>query len=202
MKVGYVRVSTTKQNISRQIKLLKEYGCEEIFIDKETGKNLNRTEYKNMKKFLRKKDVLVFAELDRLGRNKKEINDEWNYYINSGIDIVILDMPILDTTKYQDDLGKLLLNLAKEIISYNAEQDRLRILERQKQGIAIAKENGKYKGRSRSYSPNSKNTEKRRIYFLVVQYLKDKKPIKQISEELNISRQTIYRIKKEYYLEE
>lgn len=202
MKVGYVRVSTTKQNISRQIKLLKEYGCEEIFIDKQTGKNLNRTEYKNMKNFLRKKDVLVFAELDRLGRNKKEINDEWNYYINNGIDIVILDMPILDTTKYQDDLGKLLLNLAREIISYNAEQDRLRILERQKQGIAIAKENGKYKGRSRSYSPNSKNTEKRRIYFLVVQYLKDKKPIKQISEELNISRQTIYRIKKEYYLEE
>lgn len=202
MKVGYIRVSTTKQNISRQIKLLKEYGCEEIFIDKQTGKNLNRTEYKNMKKFLRKKDILVFAELDRLGRNKKEINDEWNYYINNGIDIVILDMPILDTTKYQDDLGKLLLNLAKEIISYNAEQDRLRILERQKQGIAIAKENGKYKGRSRSYSPNSKNTEKRRIYFLVVQYLKDKKPIKQISEELNISRQTIYRIKKEYYLEE
>lgn len=202
MKVGYIRVSTTKQNISRQIKLLKEYGCEEIFIDKETGKNLNRTEYKNMKKFLRKKDILVFAELDRLGRNKKEINDEWNYYINNGIDIVILDMPILDTTKYQDDLGKLLLNLAKEIISYNAEQDRLRILERQKQGIAIAKENGKYKGRSRSYSPNSKNSEKRRIYFLVVQYLQDKKPIKQISEELNISRQTIYRIKKEYYLEE
>lgn len=197
MKVGYIRVSTSKQNISRQIKLLKEYGCDEIFIDKESGKNLNRKEYMKMKEFLRKKDILVFAELDRLGRNKKEINDEWNYYINNGIDIVILDMPILDTTKYQDDLGKLLLNLAKEIISYNAEQERLKILERQKQGIEIAKKNGKYKGRSRSYSSDSKNKEKRSIYFLVIQYLKDKKPIKQISEELNISRQTIYRIKKE-----
>lgn len=202
MKVGYIRVSTNKQNISRQIQLLKEYGCEEIFIDKESGKNLNRKEYIKMKEFLRRKDILVFAELDRLGRNKKEINDEWNYYINNGIDIVILDMPILDTTKYQDDLGRLLLNLAKEIISYNAEQERLKILERQKQGIAIAKKNGKYKGRSRSYSPNSKNTDKRRIYFLVIQYLKEKKPIKQISEELNVSRQTIYRIKKEYYSNE
>lgn len=197
MKVGYIRVSTKYQNISRQVQLLKDYGCTEIFIDKESGKNLNRKEYNTMKSFLRKNDILVFAELDRLGRNKKEINEEWNYYIDKGIDIVVLDMPILDTTKYQDDLGKLLLNLAKEIISYNAEQERLKILERQKQGIQIAKQNGKYKGRSRSYSPNSKNTEKRRIYYLVLQYLKDNKPIKQISEELNISRQTIYRIKYE-----
>lgn len=197
MKVGYIRVSTKYQNISRQVQLLKEHGCEEIFIDKESGKNLNRKEYIRMKKFLRKKDILVFAELDRLGRNKKEINEEWNYYIDKGIDIVVLDMPILDTTKYNDDLGKLLLNLAKEIISYNAEQERLKILERQKQGIQIAKQNGKYKGRSRSYSPNSKNTEKRRIYYLVLQFLKENKPIKQISEELDISRQTIYRIKYE-----
>ena len=197
MKVGYIRVSTKYQNISRQVQLLKEHGCEEIFIDKESGKNLNRKEYIRMKKFLRKKDILVFAELDRLGRNKKEINEEWNYYIDKGIDIVVLDMPILDTTKYNDDLGKLLLNLAKEIISYNAEQERLKILERQKQGIQIAKQNGKYKGRSRSYSPNSKHTEKRRIYYLVLQFLKENKPIKQISEELDISRQTIYRIKYE-----
>lgn len=197
MKVGYIRVSSTDQNVQRQINLLTDYGCEKLFIDKESGKDLNRAEYKKMKKFVREKDVIVFAELDRLGRNKKEINEEWDYFINKNIDIIVLDMPILDTTKYQDDLGKLLLNLAKEIISYNAEQERLRILERQRQGIEIAKREGRYKGRGVSYSPNAKDKNKRRIYYLVVEYLKQKKPIKQISDELKISRDTVYRIKKD-----
>lgn len=197
MKVGYIRVSSVDQNIQRQINILTDYGCEKLFIDKESGKDLNRVEYKKMKKFVREKDIIVFAELDRLGRNKKEINEEWDYFINKNIDIIVLDMPILDTTKYQDDLGKLLLNLAKEIISYNAEQERLRILERQRQGIEIAKREGRYKGRGVSYSPNAKDKNKRRIYYLVVEYLKQKKPIKQISDELKISRDTVYRIKRE-----
>lgn len=196
-KIGYARVSTIQQNEERQIKMLKDYGCDKIFIDKQSGKNFNRAEYQKMKRYVRENDVIVFVELDRLGRNKEEINEEWDYFINKNIDIVVLDMPILDTTKYQDDLGKLLLNLAKEIISYNAEQERIRILERQRQGIEIAKRQGKYKRRSKSYSPDSKNEEKRRVYYLVVQYLKEKKPIKQISEELSISRDTVYRIKKE-----
>lgn len=196
-KIGYARVSTIQQNEERQIKMLKDYGCDKIFIDKQSGKDFNRAEYQKMKRYVRENDVIVFVELDRLGRNKEEINEEWDYFINKNIDIVVLDMPILDTTKYQDDLGKLLLNLAKEIISYNAEQERIRILERQRQGIEIAKRQGKYKRRSKSYSPDSKNEEKRRVYYLVVQYLKEKKPIKQISEELSISRDTVYRIKKE-----
>lgn len=196
-KIGYARVSTIQQNEERQIKVLKDYGCDKIFIDKQSGKDFNRAEYQKMKRYVRENDVIVFVELDRLGRNKEEINEEWDYFINKNIDIVVLDMPILDTTKYQDDLGKLLLNLAKEIISYNAEQERIRILERQRQGIEIAKRQGKYKRRSKSYSPDSKNEEKRRVYYLVVQYLKEKKPIKQISEELSISRDTVYRIKKE-----
>lgn len=197
MIVGYVRVSSIYQNIKRQIQKLEEYGCEKIFIDKESGKNINRSEYQKLKEFVREKDIIVFAELDRLGRNKEDINREWDYFINKSIDIVVLDMPILDTTKYQDDLGKLLLNLAKEIISYNAEQERLKILERQKQGIEIAKREGRYKGRGLSYSPNAKDKNKRRIYYLVVEYLNQKKPIKQISDEIGISRDTIYRIKRD-----
>lgn len=196
-KIGYARVSTLKQNEERQIQSLKDYGCEKIFIDKQSGKNLNRAEYQKMKEYSREYDVIVFAELDRLGRNKKEINEEWNHFINNGIDIVVLDMPILDTTKYTDELGKLVLNLAKEIISYNAEQERLKILDRQRQGIAIAKLEGKYKGRGVSYSPNAKDKNKRHIYYLVVEYLNKKKPIKQISDELKISRDTVYRIKRE-----
>ena len=88
------------RNIERQIKQLEEYGCEKIFIDKSSGKDLNRTEYKKMKSFARDSDTIVFVELDRLGRNKDEINQEWDYFINKNIDIVVLDMPILDTTKY------------------------------------------------------------------------------------------------------
>ncbi|MFP3721969.1 recombinase family protein [Niallia circulans] len=152
MKVGYIRVSTKEQNVARQVKSLREYGCEEIFVDKQSGKNMERKEYQKMKQFIRKNDIVVFAELDRLGRNKKEIDTEWNEFINRDIDIVVLDMPLLDTTKYQDDLGKLLLNLAREIISYNAEQERLKILERQKQGIEIAKQKGRYKGGKLKYS--------------------------------------------------
>lgn len=196
-KIGYARVSTLQQNEERQIKMLKDYGCDKIFIDKQSGKDFKRTEYQKMKKYVRENDIVVFAELDRLGRNKEEINKEWEYFIDKDIDIIVLDMPILNTTKYQDDLGKLLLNLAKEIISYNAEQERIRILERQRQGIEIAKREGKYKRRSKSYSATSKNKEKRRIYFLILEYLNQKKPIKQISEELGVSRDTVYRIKKE-----
>lgn len=197
MYIGYARVSTLNQNIERQIKQLEAYGCERIYIDKSSGKDLNRTEYKKMKSFARDTDTIVFVELDRLGRNKDEINQEWDYFISKNIDIVVLDMPILDTTKYQDNLGKLLLNLAKEIISYNAEQERLRILERQRQGIEIAKREGRYKGRGASYSANAKDKNKRRTYYLVLEYLKKKKPIKQIADELGISRTTVYRIKEE-----
>lgn len=197
MLIGYARVSTLSQNIERQKEQLIKYGCEKIFIEKSSGKDLNRTVYQKMKAFAREKDTIVFVELDRLGRNKEEINQEWEYFISKNIDIVVLDMPILDTTQYQDDFGKLLLNLAKEIISYNAEQERLRILERQRQGIEIAKREGRYRGRGASYSPTSKDKNKRRIYYLVLEYLKKKKPIKQISDELGISRTTIYRIKDE-----
>lgn len=197
MKVGYIRVSTKGQNVARQVAMLEEYGCEEIFIDKKTGKNLERENYHIMKSYVRKKDIIVFAELERLGRNRKEINQEWDYFIKKGVDIVVLDMPILDTTKYTDELGELLLNVAKEFLSYNAEQELKKILYRQKQGIEIAKQEGKYKGRSRSYAPDSKNIEKRRTYYLILQFLKEKKPIKQISEELNVDRKTIRRIRNE-----
>lgn len=197
MKIGYIRVSTNDQNINRQVQLLKDNNCEKIFIDKKSGKNTEREHYQKMKKFVRENDIIVFAELDRLGRNKDEINKEWDYFINKGVDIIVLDMPILDTTKYTDELGELLLSVAKEFLSYNAEQERKKILYRQKQGIEIAKCDGKYKGRSRTYAADSKNIKGRRIYYLILQYLKEKKPIMQISDELNVDRKTIRRIRNE-----
>lgn len=197
MKVGYIRVSTKKQNVERQIKSLEDYGCEQLFIDKKSGKNLERKEYKKMKKFIRKKDVIVFAEFDRLGRNKEEINKEWDDLIRRGCDIVVLDMPILDTTKFQGDFQKLLLNLAKEILSYQAEQERLKILERQRQGIEIAKHKGKYKGANKFYRPDSPNPDHRNKYHRMVDLLQQKFPVAYIAEEVGVSRMTVYRIRNE-----
>lgn len=195
MIVGYVRVSSKQQNTDRQIKQLEEYGCEKFFIDKESGKDLNRIEYQKMKKFVRKNDVVVFAELDRLGRSKQDINDEWNDLINKGVDIVILDMPILDTTKYNDDLGKLILNITKEIFSYIAEKDRLNILELQRQGIEIAKKKGKYLGRPIKYSENATGRDKV-IYDKIIDMLHAKDSVLDISKDTGVSRNTIYKIKK------
>jgi DNA invertase Pin-like site-specific DNA recombinase len=196
LKVGYIRVSTQQQSISRQVKSLKEYGCEKIFIDKKSGKDFEREEYKKMKKFIREKDVVVFAELDRLGRNKKEIDKEWSEFIERGIDIVVLDMPILDTTKYQDDFGKLIMNLARELLSYNAEQERLKILELQRQGIEIAKKEGKFKGRPTKYHAGAKGKDKI-VYERIVQLLEEGKSVMDIHLETHVSRNTIYRIRRE-----
>lgn len=196
MKVGYIRVSSKNQNVARQEKLLRDYGCEKIFIDKKSGKNLEREQYKKMKTFIREKDIVVFAELDRLGRNKEDIDKEWNEFIKRGIDIVVLDMPILDTTKYQDDLGKLLMNMAKDLFSYMAEQDRKRILERQRQGIEIAKKEGKYKGAEKFYRSDSPNPNHRAKYHRIIQLLEEKKPVTHIADEVGVSRNTVYRIKR------
>ncbi|UOQ50515.1 helix-turn-helix domain-containing protein [Gracilibacillus caseinilyticus] len=138
--------------------------------------------------------MVVFAELDRLGRNKDDIDREWNEFIKRGIDIVVLDMPILDTTKYQDDLGKLLMNMAKDLLSYMAEQDRKRILERQRQGIEIAKKEGKYKSSEKFYHPDSPNTNHRAKYHRIIQLLNEGKPITHIAQEVEVSRNTVYRI--------
>lgn len=197
MKVGYIRVSSKGQNVARQVQSLKNFGCDEIFIDKQSGKNMERKEYQKMKKFIRKKDIVVFAELDRLGRNKKEIDREWNEFINRGIDIVVLDMPILDTTKYQDDMGKLIMNLARELMSYMAEQDRKRILERQRQGIEIAKKEGKFKGVDKFYRPDSPNPNHRAKYHRIIELLKKRTPVSKVSEEAGVSRNTVYRIIRE-----
>lgn len=197
MKVGYIRVSSKGQNVNRQFQSLTNYGCDKIFIDKKSGKNLERQEYKKMKHFIRETDTIVFAELDRLGRNKKEIDKEWSEFIERGIDIVVLDMPILDTTKYQDEFGKLIMNLARELLSYNAEQERLKILERQRQGIKIAKDQGKYKGTDKFYRPDSPNSDHRTKYHRVLQLLEQNKPVTHIASDVGISRNTVYRIKKD-----
>lgn len=151
MKVGYVRVSTKEQNEARQIASMKEAGVDKIYMDKQSGKDFERPEYQKMISQLKEGDVVILHSLDRLGRNYDAIIEEWNRITKHiKADIIILDMPLLDTTTRGNDLtGKFISDIVLQILSYVAANERENIRKRQAEGIAIAKEQGKYKGRSK-----------------------------------------------------
>lgn len=141
---GYVRVSSKEQNEDRQLIAFKEFGIDErdIYIDKQSGKDFNREQYNILKHILRENDVLVIKSIDRLGRNYNMIIDEWKDITkNIKADIVVLDMPLLDTRNNKDLLGTFISDLILQILSYVAEQERTFIKQRQKEGIAAAKNN-------------------------------------------------------------
>ena len=146
----YGRVSTREQNEERQLQAAREFGIEErdIYIDKMSGKDFNREQYQILKGQLRHSDLLVISSIDRLGRNYNMILSEWRSLIDLGVDIVVLDMPLLDTRNGTDGLTRRFISdLFLQILSYVAEQERINIRNRQRQGIEIAKAQGKYKGR-------------------------------------------------------
>ncbi len=147
---GYVRVSTKEQNIDRQIAEMQKLGINErdIFIDKASGKDFDRPQYQALKAQLRKGDLLYITSLDRLGRNSTEIEREWDELTQIiGTDIIITDMPLLDTTKYKDDLGNFVSKLVLQVLSFMAQSEREKTLARQAEGIAVAKAKGKHLGR-------------------------------------------------------
>ena len=150
----YARVSSKNQSLERQINEAKEMKIEDdyIFIEKASGKDFKRPEYQLMKRMLRENDILYVKSLDRLGRNKQMILDEWQELIKiKKINIVVLDMPLLDTRKYRDmnGLENLISDLILQLLSYMAEDERKRIKERQKEGIKIALQNGIRFGRKK-----------------------------------------------------
>lgn len=147
---GYVRVSAKDQNTDRQIVAMREIGINErdIFIDKASGKNFERSQYQALKAQLRAGDLVYIVSLDRLGRNSKEIKKEWEEITGEiGTDIVVIDMPILDTRQYKDTLGTFVSDLVLQVLSFVAENEREKTLARQKEGIAVAKAKGKHLGR-------------------------------------------------------
>lgn len=153
-KFFYARISTKDQTLDRQIVEAKNLGIEEeyIFLEVASGKDFKRPEYQLLKRMLREGDILYIKSLDRLGRNKQMILDEWNELVKiKRIDIVILDMPLLDTTKYKDmnGLENLISDIILQLLSYMAEDERVRIKERQKEGIKIAREKGIKFGRQK-----------------------------------------------------
>ncbi|MCH5138167.1 recombinase family protein [Clostridiaceae bacterium UIB06] len=159
MIFGYARVSSKEQNESRQIKALidycKELKIENIYIDKQSGKDFNRTNYQELKKRLREGDSLIIKELDRLGRNKEMIKEELEYFKNSKIRIKILNIPttLMDLPKENEWVFEMINNILVEVLGAIAEEERNKIRIRQAEGIAIAKLQGKYKGRPQAELP-------------------------------------------------
>ena len=155
---GYVRVSSVEQNEDRQLIALENIGVAKrnIFIDKQSGKNFERPKYKRLVKKLKPGDLLYIQSIDRLGRNYIEIQEQWRFLTkDKGVDIVVLDMPLLDTRSGKDLLGTFIADLVLQILSFVAQTEREHIRERQAQGIAAAKDRGVKFGRpAKELPPN------------------------------------------------
>ena len=185
---GYARVSSKEQNEKRQLEAFKEFNIDErdVYIDKKSGKDFNRNQYNILKNVLRENDVLVIKSIDRLGRNYNMIIDEWKDIIkNIKADIVVIDMPLLDTRKNKDLLGTFISDLILQILSYVAEQERTFIKQRQKEGIASAKSNGVKFGRPKIEKPDN--------FDIVVSQSKNKEiKTKEALELLDLKSNTFY----------
>ena len=147
---AYCRVSSTDQNEDRQVEAMLELGINErdIFIDKCSGKNFERPQYQALKLQLREGDLLVIKSIDRLGRNYKQICEEWREIVRDiKANIKVVDMPILDTTKTDGLIGEVISDIVLQLLGYVAEQERAFIKQRQAEGIKLAKEKGKRLGK-------------------------------------------------------
>ena len=191
---GYARVSSKEQNEERQIVAFKNYGIDErdIYIDKQSGKDFDREQYNILKHILRENDILVIKSIDRLGRNYNMIIDEWKDITkNIKADIVVIDMPLLDTRKNKDLLGTFISDLILQILSYVAEQERTFIKQRQKEGISTAMNKGIKFGRP--------TIEKPQNYDIVVSKWKNKEiRTKEAIEQLGLKPSTFYNMVNKY----
>lgn len=192
----YARISSKDQCIDRQLQVAKELEIKEeyIFVETASGKDFKRPEFQLMKRMLREGDILYVKALDRLGRNKQMILDEWNDLINIiKIDIVVLDMPLLNTAKYKDmnGLENLISDIILQLLSYMAEDERKRIKDRQWEGIKLAKEKGVKFGR-RKILPG------KNFKHVYNDWREGKITAVKAMEVLNLKSNTFYRRVKEY----
>jgi DNA invertase Pin-like site-specific DNA recombinase len=191
---GYIRVSSTDQNIARQLEEMLSLGINErdIYIDKQSGKDFERPQYKALKTILRPGDIVYIKSIDRFGRNSREIKREWEEITQGiGSDIKVLDMPLLDTTQYKDLIGNFVSNLVLEVLSFVAEQERKNIKQRQQEGIKIAKAKGKHLGRPKAMFPEQWQD----IYKA---WKSDNITAVKAMERLNLKKSTFYKLVKEY----
>lgn len=185
---GYMRVSSTDQNEDRQRRAMEKLKVIEknIFLDKQSGKDFNRPQYKMMCRRFREGDLLYIKSIDRLGRNYEEIQEQWRYLTkDKKIDIVVLDMPLLDTRRGNDLLGTFLADIVLQVLSFVAENERTNIKIRQKKGIAAAKARGLKFGQAPKPLPEN--------FHEVYQKWKAKKlSVSEAASECNMPRSTFY----------
>jgi len=147
---GYVRVSTKEQNEDRQIIAMREIGVpeENIYMDKQSGKDFERPQYRCLVRRMKKNDLLYIKSIDRLGRNYEEIQNQWRILTKEkGVDICVIEMPLLDTRRGRDLVGTFLSDIVLQVLSFVAENERTNIRQRQAEGIAAAKARGVRFGR-------------------------------------------------------
>ncbi len=193
---GYMRVSSTDQNEDRQLIALREQGVDEknIFIDKQSGKDFERPNYKKLVSKLKAGDLLYIISIDRLGRNYEEIQKQWRVLTKEiGIDICVLDMPMLDTRNGKDLMGTFIADLVLQILSFVAQNERENIKKRQTEGIAAAKAKGVKFGRPEKEVPDD--------FGKIVRAWEQKKlPFEEVLKKCGMSEATFYRRLREYRL--
>ena len=194
MIYAYIRVSTKHQNIDRQYEEIKALDIDDkyIFIDRESGKDFDRTKYQKLIKKLKKDDLLIIKSIDRLGRNYQMILEEWSRITKTiGADIKVLDMPLLDTRIEGKNLvGKFISDIVLQVLSFVAENERTNIKQRQAEGIRIAKEKGVKFGRPKAILPSNTNE-------ILDKYINKEINNIEAAKLIGISRGTFFRLVRE-----
>ncbi len=186
---GYIRVSSRDQNEERQKCAMEQLEIDpaNIFIDKHSGKDFDRPQYKRLMRRLKKDDVLYILSIDRLGRNYDEILEQWRLLTREkGVDIVVIDMPLLDTRRGKDLMGTFLSDVVLQVLSFAAENERDNIRRRQAQGIAAAKARGVQFGRPKNDLPDQ-------FRSLVRAWENKQLPLNQLLADCRMSESTFYR---------
>ena len=190
---GYIRVSSRDQNEDRQMDALQSLVAKKnIYIDKQSGKDFDRPQYKKLVRKLKKDNLLYIKSIDRLGRNYSEIQDQWRYLTKEkGVDIVVLDMPLLDTRRGKDLMGTFLSDIVLQVLSFAAENERSNIRQRQAEGIAAAKARGVRFGRPQIQLPDH-------FGQIVAAWERGEITIHEVIRQCDMSEATFYRRLREF----
>lgn len=186
---GYIRVSSRDQNEDRQVIAMREFGIAEknLVIDKQSGKDFARPGYRRLLRKLKPNDTLVIKSIDRLGRNYDEVLEQWRLLTKEKqVDIVVLDMPLLDTRKGRDLIGTLISDIVLQLLSYVAQTEREFIRQRQAEGIAAAKQNGVHFGRKPIERPEP-------FHALRMQWINHEISARMAAKQLKITHSTFLR---------
>lgn len=200
-KFGYGRVSSKEQNEARQIDSLQSIGVNQrdLYVDKASGKDFDREQYQIMKRAMREGDVLYVHSLDRLGRNKDDILAEWQEITKViKADIVVLDMPLLDTTKHKDSVGTFVADLVLQVLSWIAQDERERIGKRQREGIDAAKRRGQHLGRPKKSYDTMTGDEQASFISEYTRWKAEGQTAVQTFNALGLTKSTFYKIVREY----